>query len=373
MKFNTFVGLDVHLDFISVAVALEGGGRVLEMGKIPNNEEAIRKLVNKLGRCERVLYCYEAGPCGYSLYRFLISLGVSCMVVAPSLVPKNPGQRVKTDRRDARKLAELARAGLLTPVWVPDERHEALRDLLRAREDAVKDHLRKRHQLVKFLQRTGLRPPEKVRAWTKKHRRWLESIRFDEPARQIVLCDYLHAVDEAKRRIEHLEREILAYAQGMAEQRLVHALQALRGVGLVTALTLVAELGDMSRFERAGQLMSYAGMISGEYSSGKKRRQGAITKTGNAHIRWAVVEAAWHYRHRPLLSAALKKRQTGLSPEIKAIAWKAQNRLNRKYRRLLARGKNKQTVVVAIARELLGFIWAIAKQVAVEETMSKAA
>lgn len=376
MKFTTFVGLDVHHKSISVAVAFDGGGEPVEHGKIPNTDEAFIKLVNKLGKSKQIQYCYEAGPCGYHLYRLLTKMGVACIVVAPSLTPRRPNERVKTDRRDAKKLAKLLRSGLLTPVWVPDRIHEALRDLLRTREDACKDLLRKRHQLSKLLIRQGLRPTEKMKNWSSHHRRWLETIRFEDQAQQIVLCDYMHAMDEAKARVERLESEIAQYVQNIKDQRivrLIEALQALRGVSLITSLVLVAEIGDITRFEKASQLMSYAGLIVSESSSGDKCYRGSITKTGNSHVRWVAVESSWHYRHRPVVGEQLKKRQQGLSSEIKAISWKAQTRLNRKYRRLLARGKKKQTTVVAMARELMGFIWAIGQQVAKEDTTVQAA
>ncbi|HHY31751.1 MAG TPA: IS110 family transposase [Firmicutes bacterium] len=373
MKYTTFVGLDVHKDSIAVAVAGRDEKDAEGLGVIPNTPQAIAKLVRKLGEPGGLRFCYEAGPCGYGIYRQLIAMGCSCMVVAPSLVPRKPGERVKTDRRDAKKLARLLRSGDLTPVWVPDERQETLRDLLRAREDACQDLLRKRHQLSKFLLRLKLRAPEGIRAWTDKHRRWLEGIRFEQAAQQVVLAEYIHAVDEARSRIERFEQEIAAYVEAFADQRVIKALQALRGVDLITAATLVAELGDITRFENAKQLMSYAGVMPSEYSSGAKERRGSITKSGNAHVRRVIVQSAWNYRHTPKVGVVLKKRQEGLSQEIRAISWKAQMRLNRKYRKMLGRGKTKQVVVVAVARELLGFVWAIAHEVVIESVKREVA
>jgi len=373
MKYTTFVGLDVHKDSIAVAVARRNDKDVEELGVIPNSPQAIAKLVRKLGEPKSLRFCYEAGPCGYGIYRQLIAMGCSCMVVAPSLVPRKPGERVKTDRRDAKKLARLLRSGDLTPVWVPDEHQEALRDLLRAREDACQDLLRKRHQLGKFLLRLGVMRPDGIKAWTSRHRQWLQSIRFAEPAQHIVLAEYLHAVEEVESRIERLEREIAAYVEAFADGKVIKALQALRGVGLITAATLVAELGDITRFETPKQLMSYAGLVPSEYSSGGKERRGAITKSGNSHVRRVTVESAWNYRHTPKVGAPLRKRQEGVSEKVKSIAWKAQIRLHGKYRRLIGRGKRRQVAVVAMARELLGFIWAVAHQVAIENAAGRAA
>jgi len=369
----TVRGHPLPTDSIAVAVARRNDKDAEELGVIPNSPQAIAKLVRKLGEPKSLRFCYEAGPCGYGIYRQLVAMGSSCMVVAPSLVPRKPGERVKTDRRDAKKLARLLRSGDLTPVWVPDEHQEALRDLLRAREDACQDLLRKRHQLSKFLMRLGVMPPAGIKAWTDRHRRWLQSIRFDEPAQQTVLAEYLHAVEEVESRIERLEREIAAYVEAFADGKVIKALQGLRGVGLITAATLVAELGDITRFETPQQLMSYAGLVPSEYSSGGKERRGPITKSGNSHVRRVTVESAWNYRHTPKVGALLRKRQQGVSEKVKSIAWKAQIRLHGKYRRLMGRGKRKQVAVVAVARELLGFIWAVARQVAIENAAGKAA
>ena len=336
------------------------------MGVIPNRPEAVRRLVKKLGPVERLRVCYEAGPTGYVLYWQLTEMGVKCEVVAPTLVPVKVGDKVKTDRRDAAKLARCYRAGDLTPVWVPDVAHEALRDLVRARLAAKRDQLRHRHRLQKFLLRHGRRPPEKVRTWTEAHLKWVrDGVRFDQPAQEATLNDYLNEVERARERIQRLEHAIDDSIGRMPEQMraVVNALQALRGVAKVSAVTVVAELGQVSRFEKPKQLMGYAGIVSREDSSGVRERRGAITKTGNAHLRRIVVEAAWSYRHRPAKGPQLRKRQEGQSEEVKAIAWKAQHRLHARYWKLAAKGKPKQKVVTAVARELLGFIWAIATEV----------
>lgn len=373
MKDTTFVGLDAHKDAISVAVVSEHGERPRSLGAIPHTPEAVSQLVRKLGPASRLNFCYEAGPCGYGLYRQLTKLGAQCTVVAPSLIPVKPGDRVKTDRRDAEKLARLHSNGELTPVHVPDEKDEALRGLLRAREDSTEDLQRHRHRLGKFLLRLGVKPPKGVKAWTVKHRQWLDALNLEQPADEIVLREYIHAIDEAKSRIERLEREIETAAPKSRHWPVIKALQSLRGIALINAATIVLEGGgDLTRFGNPRQTMAYTGVCPTEDSSGGSRRRGAITKTGNAHLRRVVVEAAWHYRHKPLVSQNLRKRQEGLSEEVKAIAWKAQHRLNLRYRRLLGRGKPPQKVVVALGRELLGFIWAIAKQVSLEASSSQA-
>ena len=352
MRKVQFVGLDVHADTIAVAVA-EPDGTVRSVGVIPNRPESIRKLVKRLGSPEQWRACYEAGPTGYVLYWQLTALGVRCEVVAPTLVPVKAGDRVKTDRRDALKLARSYRAGDLTPVWVPDAAHEALRDVVRAREAAKKDQLRARHRLGKFLLRHGRRPPTGINRWTQRHLEWVKSVRFTEAAQEATLLDYLHEVDHMADRLTRLE------AAPAPMRTVIAALQALRGVAQVSAATIVAELGQVSRFGRPSQLMSYSGTVPSEYSSGPRTRRGGITKTGNAHLRRIVIEAAWAYRHRPARGRALLKRQQPVSEEVKAIAWKAQHRLHARYRTLTARGKSKQQVVTAIGRELLGFIWAM--------------
>lgn len=305
--------------------------------------------------------CYEAGPTGYALYWQLVALGVSCEVVAPTLVPVRAGDRVKTDRRDAVRLARSYRAGELTPVWVPDHEHEALRDLVRAREAAKKDQLRARHRLGKFLLRHGRRPPRPTATWGTAHMSWVRAQKFEYSAQQAAMVDYLAEVDHAAARLGRLEEAIDDAIASLPEdtRALIEGLQALRGVAKITAVTVVAEMGRPSRFRTARQLMAYAGAVPSEHSSGESRRQGGITKTGNAHLRRVLVEAAWSYRHRPRVGVTLRARQKGLSEEVKELAWKAQHRLCRRYTRLAARGKPKQKVVTAVARELLGFVWAL--------------
>ena len=360
-----FLGLDVHADTIAVAVA-EPEGEVRSLGTIPNRLESVRKLVVKLGPAKHLKACYEAGPCGYVLYWQLTALGVACEVVAPTLVPVKAGDRVKTDRRDAAKLARCYRAGDLTPVWVPDADHEALRDLVRAREDARQDQHRARHRLSKFLLRHGKRPPQDVKkGWTLKYMTWIKAqVHFDQPALEATLLDYVHEVDHMGERIERLEKAIGEAIEKAppAMRAVVAALQALRGVAQVTAVTVVAELGTLSRFDSPRKLMGYSGLVSSEYSSGNRIQRGSITKTGNAHLRRVIIESAWAYQYRPWIGGYLLKRQQGLDQDIKDIAWKAQWRLHKRYMKLVAAGKKKPQIVTAVGRELLGFIWAIAVQ-----------
>jgi transposase len=360
-KATRFVGLDVHAETIAVAVA-EIDGELRSLGRIPNRAESVARLVKKLNADGSWEACYEAGPTGYALYWQLAKLGIACEVVAPTLVPMKAGDRVKTDRRDAERLARSFRAGELTAVWVPDAAHEALRDLVRARESAKRDELRARHRLGKFLLRQGRRPPEGMRAWTGAYIEWIKhQVRFDEPGQQWTLEDYVNEVEHCSQRIKRLESLIdeAVGAAPAAMKEVIAALQALRGIAKVSAVTIVAEVGQLSRFPTARQLMGYSGAVASEYSSGERTRRGRITKTGNAHLRRIVVEAAWSQRFKPILSKALKVRQEGLDPEILEIASKSMHRLHQRYMRLLAKGKNKQQVVTAVAREMLGFIWAI--------------
>jgi transposase len=358
-----FLGLDVHADTIAAAVA-EPDGEVRPLGIIPNRSESIRKLVTKLGPLKEIKTCYEAGPTGYVVYWQLTQLGVACEVIAPSLVPTKAGDKVKTDRRDAAKLARSYRAGDLTAVWVPDAEHEALRDLVRALEDAKQDQHRARQRLGKFLLRHGQRPPQDVKKnWTQKYITWIkEKVHFEQSAAEATLLDYVHEVEHMAERIERLDKAIdEAIEKAPEEMRaVVAALQALRGVAKTTAVTIVAELGQLSRFPNPRQLMGYSGLVSSEFTTGNRVRRGQITKTGNAHLRRVIGEAAWAYQHRPWVGGALLKRQQDLDQEIKDIAWKAQWRLHTRYKKLSGRGKNKNQVVTAVGRELLGFVWAIA-------------
>src|SRR5579875_3149160 len=364
-----FLGLDVHAETIAVAVA-EPDGEVRSLGTIANREESIRKLVKKLGPPKQLRACYEAGPTGYVVCWQLPQRGVDCAVVAPTLVPTKSGDRVKTDRRDAAKLARCHRAGDLTAVWVPDAEAEALRDLVRAREAAKQDQLRARHRLSKFLLRTGRRPPFAGKAWTLPYMAWVRQVRFERPAQQATLLDYLHEVDHMAARVKRLEQAITEAVKLASPQvqEAVKGLQALRGIAEISAVTIVAELGQISRFDTPRQLMGYSGAVPSEDSSGKRKRQGSITKTGNAHLRRIVVEAAWSYRHRPAIGPRLRKRQEGVPEPIKEIAWKAQVRLSKRYARLAAVGKDQRRIITAVGRELLGFIWAIGVKA---ETSSK--
>ena len=356
-----FLGMDVHAETISVAVA-EPDGTVRSLGTIANREDAIRKFIRKLGPAEQLRACYEAGPTGFVLYWQLTQLGVECAVVAPSLVPKKPGDRVKTDRRDAMKLAHCHRNGDLTAVWVPDEASEALRDLVRQREAAKQDQLRAKHRLTKFLLRTGQRPPLGLKAWTERYFRWLAQVRYPQPAQEATRLDCMNEVEHMRARVKRLEEAILEVLQQAprAMQEVIRGLQALRGVAHISAVTIAAELGNFSsRFESARSLMGYSGAFPNEKSSGKRIRKGGITKTGNAHLRRIVVESAWCYRHLPRVGEKLRKRHEGLPAEIIEIAWKAQNRLHKRYIKLTMAGKDQRKVMVAVGRELLGFIWAI--------------
>ncbi len=358
----TYVGLDVHKDTIAVAAAELGTrGEVREYGKIANTPVALRTLVAKLTRGGDTLrFCYEAGPCGYGIQRQLTAAGHECVVVAPSLIPRRPGDRIKTDRRDAINLAKLHRAGELTPVWVPDQAHEAVRDLVRARQAAVRSVRQARQQLSGFLLRHGHhyhRP-----AWTLMHRRWLSGLHFEHAAHYIVLEDCIATVEAATARRDRLEAHIEAALTDWSLAPVVRALQALRGMALVGAATLVAELGDITRFDNPRQLMAYLGLVPSEHSSGATRRQGGITKAGNGAARRMLIEAAWSYRFPARLSRDQLLRQETLAKPIRDTAWKAQERLCRRYRKLAQAGKPATVVTAAIARELSGFVWAIARQ-----------
>jgi len=372
-----FVGLDVHAETIAVAVA-EQAGEVRSIGTIPNRLDSVRKMIHKLGAVKNLKVCYEAGPTGYVLYWQLTELGVDCQVIAPSLVPTKAGDRVKTDRRDAEKLARCHRAGELTAVWVPNAAQEALRDLVRAREAAKRDQLKARHRLGKFLLRHGRQRPDGVKAWTKKHREWIKSkVRFEEAALEATLADYVNEVDHVGERIVTLEKAIDEAIQQAppAIRAVIEALQALRGVAQTTAASIVSEVGCLSRFPTAPQLMGYSGLVSSEHTTGNRVQRGSITKTGNGHLRRVLVEAAWAYQHRPNVIGHLLRRQKNLaiSEEAKQIAWKAQQRLHKRYQAMAARGKNKNQIVAALGRELLGFIWAIGVRTEQQQKLTQAA
>jgi transposase len=359
-----FVGLDVHKESIAVAYAPEDrGAEVVSLGPIGTRQCDIDKLLRQLqAKVARLVLVYEAGPCGYWLYRYLTRKGLSCHVVAPSLIPRKPGDRVKTDRRDAIMLARLLRSGDLTPIYVPQVQDEALRDLSRAREDAMHDLQAAKHRLKAFLLRQDIRYEGRA-SWSPAHLRWLSEVVCPTPAQQIVFQEYLRAVTEQHERLGRLEHELHEAVQGWRLYPVVQAIQALRGVDLTSAIIVIAELGDLTRFDTPRQLMSYLGLTPSEYSSGARRRQGGITKAGNTHARRALVEGAWTYRHPAKISRHLQLRLETLPAEAQAIGWKAQVRLCKRYRQLIARGKHANQVAVAIAREMAAFAWAIARTV----------
>jgi len=359
-----FVGLDVHKD--SIAVAYAAGGRAEPphfVGTIGTRQADLDKLIRRLqGKGPRLVFAYEAGPCGYGLHRYLSDKKLDCRVVAPSLIPKRPGDKVKNDRRDALEIARLLRSGDLTSVYVPRIEDEAIRDLCRAR-DAARVTLKSAKQRLKsFLLRHGLNYTGRA-DWNDAHRRYLAKVVCPTAVQQIVFQESLHAVDEQVERLARLEKELLDTAPTWRLFPVVQALQALRGVQTVVAITVVAELGDLTRFDNPRRLAAFVGLIPSESSSGGKRRQGGITKTGNGRARRALTEAAWAYRYNAKISPIIQKRIEGLPANIRAIGWKAQVRLCKRYRRLVARGKHANVVIIAVARELIAFMWAIAKEV----------
>ena len=361
MEKNTrYVGLDVHADSISAAVA-EGRRRVKALGKFPNTAEAVRKLIEKLGGPEGLKVCYEAGPTGYALFWQLSKMGVECEVVAPSLIPKKAGEKIKTDRRDAEKLAECYQSGTLTTVWVPDVAHEAMRDLVRQRGAAKADESRAKHRLVKHLLRYGLRHPDGSRAWTHPWWRWVQNLKLEHEAQQVALLDCVSEVLHMSERISRLDASIDRCVEAMAPEKkaVIESLQALRGVAKLTAVTIVTEVGTFRRFRKATVFMGYTGLVPSEYSSGGREAKGRITRTGNAHLRHVLGESAWHARHKPWLNKRLKQVLPHLPSEVAETAWKAQERLHRKFTKLTYCRKPAGKVATAVARELAGFIWAI--------------
>lgn len=356
----TYVGLDVHQEEIAVA-ALDGdSSRFLEF-RVGGDDRGVRRLVRRLGELggSREVECaYEAGPCGYTLQRRLEAAGIPCAVVAPSLIPVKPGERIKTDRRDARKLAEQLRARTLTAVCAPSEWQEAVRDLCRCREDAREDLMRARHRLSKMLLRRG-RVYRTGKNWTQKHRRWLLGMEWEHEAERAVFGDYLQAVEHLEERLRGLDAALEVQASQPPYREPVGWLRCFRGIDTVHALTVVAELFDIVRFRSPRHLMAYLGMVPSEHSSGATRRQGGITKSGNRHVRRVLVNAAWHYRHRPAVGRQLRQRREGQPAPILALADRAQQRLHRRFFHLLLhRGKPSQKAIVAVARELVGFLWA---------------
>ena len=358
-KSTRFVAMDIHKDSMTVAIAEEGRTPAL-YGAIASTGAAVAKLADKLSGPEAPLrFCYEAGPCGYGVYRQLRALGHECAVVAPSLIPRRPGDRIKTDRRDALSLARLHQHGELTSVWVPDEEQEAIRDLERAREDFKHAERRVRQRLNGFLLRHG-RVYTGGRRWTQAHYRWLETQRFAHPAQQIVFQEYVDEAKHARTRIKTLEEELEQVLGDWTFSGQARDLMALRGVDTLTAITVLAELGDITRFDTPRQLMAFVELVPSEHSSGQRRQRGAITKAGNAHVRRVLVESAWCYRFPARKTRHLQRRAERTTPAVQDIAWKAQRRLCGRYRRLSARGMPKGKICTAIARELLGFMWAIA-------------
>src|SRR6478672_1741436 len=370
---EAFVALDTSK--LRNAVAIADGGRAGEvrfLGEIENSTAATAKLIRKLeAKYERITFCYEAGPTGYELHRQIKALGHECVVVAPSLIPKKRGDRVKTNRRDAVNLAKLLRAGELTAVWVPDRRHEAMRDLTRARETAVIDLRSKRQQVSAFLLRQGRWYPAGKKTWTNAHMNWLASQKFEQPERRIVCEEMIFAIRQAQERVERLEQAIRAAVPDWSLAKVVTALMALRGIDLISATGLLAELGDLSRFQTAPELMGYLGMGSSESSTGDTIKRGPITKSGNRRARRTLVECAWSYQHPPRVGIAKQQKVAAAPPKVREIAWKAQCRLNRRYRALIRRGKLKTVAITAVARELAGFVWAIAREAGSAEPAAK--
>ena len=368
-KIVHYLGLDVHKETIAVAIAPQNTTEVRCYGIIGGAIEAVDKLVKKLSAENVELrFVYEAGPCGFVIHRYLKSKGIRCDVVSPSLIPKKASDRVKTDRRDAEQLARLYRAGELRAIHVPDQEDEAIRDLIRARTAAVCDQRQARNRLKGFLLRLGFRYSGKT-SWNDAHKRYLSGLLMPQPAQQIVFQECIHAIDDASQRLERLTQAVEDALPGWKWEPVVRALMSLRGVQVLNGMTLVAEAGDMTRFTDPKELMSFFGLTSSEHSSGRKRRQGGITKCGNGHCRRVLTEAAWHYRLKPQVSEAMQKRQEKQSKAVRVIAWKAQQRLHKRFRSLSVRKKS-VVVVTAIARELTGFVWAIARQVKVPEPSS---
>jgi len=357
---KVFVGLDVHKDSIAMAAAEAGRAPGRQIGTIAHDVNKLIKALAKLGEPGAMHVVYEAGPTGYGLQRLLAARGSRCEVVAPSLIPRRAGERIKTDRRDALRLAELSRAGQLRAVWIPDTTDEAIRDLQRAREDAVNARTQARHQLKGFLLRHDIRFPGRS-SWTKTFYRWLGTLNFGATSSQTAFTEYVQAVQACDERVARLSAALCASIQGWRFEPVVLALQALRGIDVLSAIGLVAEIGDIQRFDHPRKLMAYLGLVPSEQSSGERVRKGSITKTGNAHARRLLTEAAWNYRFKPRIGYQAQRRQEALSQTVRDIAWKAQLRLSQRFSKLLARGVQVNKVCVAVARELSGFIWDIAR------------
>mgnify|MGYP000185737410 FL=1 len=363
-NYSIFIGMDVHKNSIDIAIAEEGRkGQIRHYGKIDGTLAALDKVVRRLVSTDKKLhFVYEAGPCGYEIYRHLAAQGLDCSVVAPSRIPKPSGKRIKNDRRDAMMLARLHRSGDLTAVYVPRAEDEAIRDLTRAREDAKGDEKRSKQRLLSFLLRNGTRYTGGS-PWSKAHIRWLSDIKMPHRSQQVVLQEYIGTVNQCKERVQRLTEQIQQLLPDWQLFPIVQALQSMRGVSTIVAATTVAEIGDLKRFHTPSELMSYLGLVPSEHSSGQKTKRGSITKAGNGHVRRVLAEAAWSYRLPARVSRALLKRQEDLSESVCDIAWKAQLRLCSRYRHLWDKGKAKQVIVTAIARELCGFMWAIANEI----------
>lgn len=362
-----YVGLDVHKDTIVIAIADEGRQKdVRTYGTIVHTMNAIDKFVRNQVSQGVELHCvYEAGPTGFGLYHYLRGNGVDCIVTAPSMIPKKSGERIKNDRRDAQNLARLHRAGELKEIYVPDPEDEAIRDLIRGRDDARQAGRKAKQRLLSYLLRHGHRYSGKSN-WTRAHYNWLSDIKIGHPAQQITLQEYIEAVEETNGRVCRLTKEIARFVKEWRLEPVVSAIQALRGVSLLTAATVIAEIGPLARFAKPTQLMAYLGLVPSEHSSGSSTRRGGITKTGNGYARRALVEASWTYRFPARVSRHLRKRSHELPKSVRDIAWKAQLRLCDRFRRLRAKGKPSQVVNTAIARELIAFIWAISNEIRVD-------
>jgi len=363
-EIEVFVGLDVAKAKHAVAIADDGrAGEVRYFGEIGADAASVRRMVAKLEKPGRRLhFCYEAGPTGYGLHRQLTAMGHLCDVIAPSLIPRRPGDRVKTNRRDAIQLAKLLRSGELTPIWVPDEVHEAMRELIRSRDSAVDDLRRKRQSISSMMLRYGRIYPGK-KTWGPRHEQWLHTQKFEHPAQQLVLQDLIWAARHAAERLDRVDSSIMEFLPKWSLAPVVDALQALRGIRAVTAATIMVEVGDLRRFETPRKLMGYLGLVPDERSTGESVKRLGITKAGNGRVRRALVETAWSYRHLPRTSKLKHYIHERVPPEVRDIALKAQARLCARYRALSGRGKKLTVTITAIARELVGFIWAIGRMI----------
>lgn len=357
-----YIGLDSHKDFIAASIASPGRGAPQDLGCIANDPKKIAIFIKNLSEKfhgEVLLFCYEAGPCGYVLYHQITGLGHDCMVVAPSLIPQKSSERVKTDRRDANKLARYLRDGSLTPVWVPDTEQQAMRDLVRIRSDFKTQEVKCKQQLGSFILRYGHIWPKEKSKWTKGFYSWLRELKFDHPWQQVVFQEYVNAVDDASKRLKELCQYIEQVRMSWSQTKIIDSMVSLRGINTIAAMTILAEIGDFTRFKHPKQLMSYLGLTPSEYSSSTRRRQGCITKAGNSSARRMLVECAWSYRFAARETAHIRRKAKNASQYAKKVSYKAQKRLCTRYRQLIENGKNKKQAMVAVARELIGFIWEI--------------